>query len=86
MNKYHQSVLWQHQIRLTGQVLSMQPEAITTGMQVASHGELWFCILPAYAGHHSGTGLGINYINQVLLRSLYARTGRGLLSVKRKDL
>ncbi|GHE20129.1 hypothetical protein GCM10017767_06500 [Halomonas urumqiensis] len=51
MDEDNQAMLRKNEIRLTGQVLPVKPEAKTTGMKIAPYSHFRICVLTTDAAH-----------------------------------
>lgn len=64
VNKYNGFPLWQNNIRLSGQVSSMQSEPEAKLVEQSSDNELWLGILGADSRHHLRAFARIDDISQ----------------------
>tara|TARA_B100000378_G_scaffold213172_1_gene176247 strand:+ start:304 stop:768 length:465 start_codon:yes stop_codon:yes gene_type:complete len=61
--KDHQIMTRKNNIRRAGEAFPMQPEAVSTGMQILSQNDFRMSVLSLNRPHHSGASRGINDIS-----------------------
>lgn len=65
MHKYGHVVFRQHEVRFSGQVSLVKPEAEAERMKSPPHQQLRFGVLGPNAGHHAAPDLGRDYVSHV---------------------
>lgn len=64
MNKHHQTILWQNDIRLSLQRSNMQSIAETLTVKIAANKHFRLSIASVNSGHHSRSDVVTDNINQ----------------------
>jgi hypothetical protein len=65
VNQNRCSVFRQHDIRRTGQALSVQPKPEATRVEGLADHDFRLCVLAANPRHHSGTGLSVYNVDHL---------------------
>jgi hypothetical protein len=65
MNQYNGTVFWKNDIRITGQVFSVKPEAKTVGVQQRSNLQLRRRIFSANSRHHTAAGFLVDDVDHL---------------------